>query len=188
MVDNSNSNTMQSKLNPLDVFIKNQVEYLREVWYSCEPEKFKFAVTFSEAEKLANEEIVKNILTWVKEQLQHAKLNADEREALIRSASGKLGIALREIIHLTEPQVNIVLTLGKERLAIDFFEQARAFDPNISINEIIQATRNLWIANSQQMLLGIPPELTTTLFAYSMLYPISDNFLDDPLVSKMEKI
>ena len=38
--------------------------------------------------------------------------------------------------------------------------------------------RNVWIGNNLQMLLGVPVCLTQGLFAYSMLYPVTDNVLD----------
>lgn len=62
----------------------------------------------------------------------------------------------------------------------DFLRRARRFDPDIETADVGQALRNLWIVNSLQMLFGIPVELTEATFAYSMLYPYTDNLLDDP--------
>jgi len=38
-----------------------------------------------------------------------------------------------------------------------------------------------------QLLMGLPVCLTPAIFAYSMLYPYSDNFLDEPSVSEKDK-
>jgi hypothetical protein len=65
----------------------------------------------------------------------------------------------------------------------EFAQQARAFDPAIELTDIGQALRNVWIMNSIQMLLGLPVGLTPAVFGYSMLYPYTDNYLDDPAVS-----
>jgi hypothetical protein len=65
----------------------------------------------------------------------------------------------------------------------EFARQARAFDPAIALEDIGQALRNVWIMNSIQMLLGLAVGLTPAVFAYSMLYPYTDNYLDDPAVS-----
>ncbi len=62
--------------------------------------------------------------------------------------------------------------------SVDFARQARAFDPSLRIDDLWQALRNVWIGNNLQMLLGRPVRLTRGLFAYSMLYPVTDNFLD----------
>lgn len=69
----------------------------------------------------------------------------------------------------------------------EFARQARAFDPAIAVEDIGQALRNVWIMNSIQMLLGLPVRLTPAVFAYSMLYPYTDNYLDDPQVSGAAK-
>jgi hypothetical protein len=52
---------------------------------------------------------------------------------------------------------------------------------------MLQALRNLWIANSIQMLLDLPVRLTPALGAYSLLYPYTDNYLDDPAVTEEAK-
>ena len=62
--------------------------------------------------------------------------------------------------------------------AVDFARRARAFDPALELDDLWQALRNVWIGNSLQMLLGRPVTLAPALFAYSMLYPVTDNYLD----------
>ncbi|HEX9186951.1 MAG TPA: class 1 isoprenoid biosynthesis enzyme [Vicinamibacteria bacterium] len=78
---------------------------------------------------------------------------------------------------------------GYRRLAFadDFFaaskafaREARAFAPELRPEDLRQALRNVWIGNSLQMRLGVPIGVGPGLFAYSMLYPLTDNLLDDP--------
>jgi hypothetical protein len=64
--------------------------------------------------------------------------------------------------------------------SVAFARQARAFDPSLCLDDLWQALRNVWIGNNLQMLLGRPVRLTPGLFAYSMLYPVTDNLLDAP--------
>jgi hypothetical protein len=64
---------------------------------------------------------------------------------------------------------------------------ARAFDPTIPLDDLWQAMRNVWIGNSLQMLLRLPVRSTPALFAYSMLYPLSDNLLDNPAIEGRAK-
>lgn len=73
------------------------------------------------------------------------------------------------------------------RSAEDFIKEARLFNPDMSLEDINQAIRNLWIANSIQNMLDIRIGLTPSIFAYSMLYPYTDNFLDDPYVTAIQK-
>ena len=69
----------------------------------------------------------------------------------------------------------------------EFARQARAFDPAIALEDVGQALRNVWIMNSIQMLLERPVGFSPAIFAYSMLYPYTDNYLDDPEVSTAAK-
>ena len=64
--------------------------------------------------------------------------------------------------------------------SVAFARQARAFDPALCLDDLWQAMRNVWIGNNLQMLLGRPVRLTPGLFAYSMLYPVTDNLIDSP--------
>jgi hypothetical protein len=64
----------------------------------------------------------------------------------------------------------------------------RSFDPEMSMEDTIQAARNAWIACGMQALVGQPMKLTPSILAYSLLYPYSDNYLDQPELSVAEKI
>lgn len=48
--------------------------------------------------------------------------------------------------------------------------------------------RNVWIMNGIQLMVNIPVELTPSIVAYSLLYPYSDNLLDDPNVPETDKL
>jgi hypothetical protein len=67
--------------------------------------------------------------------------------------------------------------------SLAFAREARVFDPKLPLEELWQALRNVWIGNSIQMLMDLPVTLNPGLFAYSMLYPLTDNLLDDPELS-----
>jgi len=59
-----------------------------------------------------------------------------------------------------------------------FARQAYAFDREIEAASLGQALRNVWVMNCLQMFLGRRPSLAPSMFAYSMLYPFTDNYLD----------
>jgi len=68
-----------------------------------------------------------------------------------------------------------------------FIERVKNRWENMPEAAIFQALRNVWIMNTIQIIHGIPVELTNAIFAYSMLYPLTDNYLDDEKVSLSEK-
>ncbi|HVM46802.1 MAG TPA: hypothetical protein VMU04_02195, partial [Candidatus Acidoferrum sp.] len=69
-----------------------------------------------------------------------------------------------------------------------FLRQAKAFAPAITDADLFQALRNVWVMHSVQLLLGAEIALTPAVFAYSMLYPWTDNVLDNVQVGHEAKI
>jgi hypothetical protein len=82
----------------------------------------------------------------------------------------------------------MVLGDGFYRSSLEFVRQARKLDPDLRFEDLLQALRNVWIANSLQLLLGLPVACTHSLYAYSLLYPVTDNYLDDPAVADAAKV
>lgn len=64
---------------------------------------------------------------------------------------------------------------------------AHKFDPNLSQADITQAARNAWTACGMQPLFGVPLRLTPSILGYSLLYPYSDNYLDQRAVTNENK-
>lgn len=69
----------------------------------------------------------------------------------------------------------------------DFMKRARQVEPNLEREGIFQALRNVWVMHSMQMYFDLEVELTDAVFAYSMLYPLTDNLLDDKTLTKEDK-
>ena len=53
---------------------------------------------------------------------------------------------------------------------------------------IYQALRNIWTTNTIQHYLNLEIDCSNAMFAYSMIYPYTDNVMDDVSLSKAEKI
>ncbi|MBC3796234.1 hypothetical protein [Acetobacterium tundrae] len=68
-----------------------------------------------------------------------------------------------------------------------FIANVNAFNPDMKLDKMLQALRNAWIMNLLQVLFKIKVEYTPSVFAYSMLYPYTDNYLDDIEVSIEDK-
>ncbi|WP_107571870.1 hypothetical protein [Clostridioides difficile] len=69
-----------------------------------------------------------------------------------------------------------------------FIRDARKFDSDLPISDIMQAMRNVWISNALQVLFGKEVYYSKANFAYSMLYPYTDNYLDNTSIDKNDKI
>jgi len=89
---------------------------------------------------------------------------------------------------ISRSSFNEILKSGILKMYEELKLKARLFEPNISDADIFQAFRNVWTANSIQILLGKEVSLSPSIFAYSMLYPLTDNFLDNMKIAKEKKI
>jgi len=69
-----------------------------------------------------------------------------------------------------------------------FVREAKTFAPAITDQNLFQALRNLWVTHSVQLFLQTPITLSPAIFAYSLLYPWTDNCLDDPRLARADKI
>lgn len=70
----------------------------------------------------------------------------------------------------------------------EFVKRVKSSWPDMSDDNVFQALRNVWIMNLIQVIAETPVELTDSMFAYSMLYPLTDNIMDHSSLTKTEKI
>jgi hypothetical protein len=94
---------------------------------------------------------------------------------------------LQNVFDFEPDQLSIILSDDFKNVSKDFFYKARKFGPELSPENIYQGMRNVWIMNGLQLMMGVPVEITPSVFAYSMIYPYSDNLLDDLSITENEK-
>ncbi len=69
---------------------------------------------------------------------------------------------------------HIILSDSYTEATKKFIKTGRRFDSNLSMEDIFQACRNVWIVNGIQSMMGLPVELTPSgLFCFIEFYPIS---------------
>lgn len=110
--------------------------------------------------------------------------DADKKKELL----ALLHTFFRETLGYSDDNLQVILSGDMVRSTYWFINAAQVFDPALSFHDIFQACRNVWIMNGLQFLCGKPICLTPPIFAYSMLYPYTDNYLDNPAISTLEKI
>lgn len=99
-----------------------------------------------------------------------------------------------DILQLMDMWLQFDVSKMSETLKGDYVEASEAFIkrvkarwPNMPSEDIFQALRNVWIMIAIQIMSEKPVELTDAMFAYSMLYPLTDNLLDDATKTYEEK-
>jgi hypothetical protein len=68
-----------------------------------------------------------------------------------------------------------------------FLKMVQSFDPEMDPENIYQALRNIWIMNTLQIYFGLEMGCSDSMFAYSMLYPYTDNMMDNASISLEDK-
>jgi hypothetical protein len=112
---------------------------------------------------------------------------ASEQEAWRQNVLAMVRQVCTKSLGLPETYLNILLSKDYIEVTKTFVRQAREFDRDLELSDLGQAMRNVWVANYLQMLLGRQPSFRPAIFAYSMLYPYSDNYLDGPQNSAHSK-
>ena len=169
-------------------FVENQVEVNRRLWYAADDHLPGFEQGYTAETKKANQRHLHGQLDWLSANLDRPFADEGSRNRFMETAGQHFKMLGKEVLGLTPEQMSVFEKEGLIRLSQEFFETARKFAPKMSTEDIFQASRNVWTACYLQILLGLEAKLTPAIFAYSMLYPVTDNYLDDPKRSYQEKI
>ena len=166
----------------------NYCQLYTEIWNSASNSFPDFPKFYTKSEKNQNEivlsQFLKSIKSFRKRRKHGKKFSAADEAGFLRNTheflSSGLGFEDRQLEMMFSDEL---ISASKQ-----FFQQARNFDPNLSFSDIFQALRNVWIMNGLQLIFGLKLRISPSVFAYSLLYPYTDNYIDDPQISKFEKI
>jgi hypothetical protein len=168
-------------------WVEKQVDQTMEVWHQSGGTSAPKARRYSPKEQQGNEDAYDEALLEIEEALRPPPITDDERAetqdqivaSFARFSAKALGL---------DNEATRLLTNGFLPVGTSLARWARRFDPALSMAGIIQAARNAWTACGLQPLLGVPLALTPSILGYSLMYPYSDNFLDDEGVSSNAKL
>lgn len=157
------------------------------VWRACPPEPPPLPRRFDETRQAEGERQMTRFLGGLHAELRSIPRTRAERQGVHQRITAAFSAFGREGLGLDDAQMGLLLHGGLSSIGTAMARQARLFDTNVSLTDVLQASRNAWTACGLQMLFGRPMGLTPSIFAYSMLYPYSDNYMDDPGVDAAEK-
>lgn len=156
-------------------------------WLGCRPEPPPSLPSFSAAGTSDREKALEDFLASLAKETKRLPRSEGERQGTLdRLFRGFSRLAL-SALGWEQRQLDCVQAQGFIDVGLQFSREARRTQPGIPGAEIFQAGRNVWAMNSLQALLGQSVRLTPAIFSYSMLYPATDNLLDDPKRSSLAK-
>jgi hypothetical protein len=167
------------------------VEHLKSkylsLWWEVEEVFPSFEIQYSKNEKLYKEKETDKFIEELNKRIEYAIKEKDEKKINKDEIITLLKTNLNNIFGITEDNFGILFNKGFPEVTNNFVKEARKFNPSINIYDIYQAMRNVWIINTIQMLIDEPVSLSPSIFAYSLLYPYTDNYLDEPQLSRINK-
>lgn len=174
-----NVDNILNNLHSVDRIVRELKSKYLNLWYDtvtdfpCLDKKYSLPV------KIKKERELKNLTETLACLLESMP---EDESAQVKWRTGILELLKsfgNETLEFDDSLMDIIFTEGYTRVTNLFIKEARHFDPTINIFDIFQAIRNVWIMNSVQIFLGMDVEFSPSIFAYSMLYPYTDNYLDN---------
>ena len=147
----------------------------------------------SYVEKLINEREIKKYSEKLFKRLepfknmQNEQLSESDKEMITKAFKEYILKLDQKKLFFDKPFLGYFMEMGYLESTNEFIENAKAHDPDFEVIDLFQAIRNVWIMNSLQLFFGSKVAMTPSIFSYSMLYPYTDNYLDDPMISKTDK-
>ncbi len=176
------------ELTPMTALVQNLTDHFNRLWWEADSTMPPLGRSYTTREQYERERFMQ---ASIDELAALAKKDppqtVHEKLALRHQADkGCVGLA-QALFNLEDRHIRTIRSSGFIEAAQVFTREARAFDKTLSANDIFQASRNAWSMNLLQKLMGLPVEVTPSVLAYSLLYPYTDNYLDDPSVPEGTK-
>lgn len=152
------------------------------LWWQTPDNLPDLGTVYSPRDQQAREKHLESTLKKLVSELRRKQASATERQAVQEKVAAILVDFAKEALGINDSLVETIRSYGFAEIAVEFDAMAHHFDPAVSDEDIFQASRNVWSMNLMQLLLGQPIQMTPAIFAYSMLYPYSDNYLDNPAI------
>jgi hypothetical protein len=162
--------------------VNQLVQQFIALWWASESEAPALGRKYSGDEQQAREAQLERFQGALTAEARSLPRTGAERRATKARILSAFRAFARSALGLSEDHLAALLDRGFPEVGQEFAQAARRFDPTIRASDIFQAMRNVWTMNGIQALLDVPICLTPAMFAYSMLYPYTDNYLDDPAV------
>jgi hypothetical protein len=161
--------------------------YYEKKWWTCSSDMYEYSHTYAKNEQKIHEKQLDSLMDGLIFELKHIPPSALDRQDWQQRMRPAIMQFAMDVFDLKPHQMEFIETSGIVDAIQDFTRMARQFDPQITVDDIYQAGRNVATANLIQLLLGLPVKVTPSIFAYSMLYPYTDNYLDDPKIPDKTK-
>ncbi len=150
-----------------------------ELWRSSGRVLGEFGKIYTPNEKAEIESILREGFNTLIKQMNGRTGNNGETEKWIKEILSSLDSSTSGLIDRIDINLDTILSDELLTATDDFINDVRQFNCRLEPGNIYQAIRNVWIMNTLQLYFGRDIAHTQSIFAYSMLYPYTDNINDN---------
>jgi len=167
-------------------WVQTQVEGTIALWHTCADRNPASGRVYSRQDQRQREQAYDRALVEVERETQTKPSSTAARDELLFRTTRSFSRFSAEALDLPPEGIEL-LADDLVPVGTNLARWARCFNPGLSKAEIVQACRNAWTSCGLQPLFGVPVELTPSILGYSLLYPYTDNYLDQPATAAKEK-
>ncbi len=153
-----------------------------KAWQAAETATVRLDREFVPSEQRVHEAKAAEFLCWLERELPGIPEADEERERWRAKFRDAVRDFARESLLVPQRGIDLIFTQESFDASDSFLSRAASFDDTLEPAELSQALRNVWVMNALQVFLGREPSITPSVFAYSLLYPYTDNYLDQASV------
>jgi hypothetical protein len=172
-----------------DAIKEKYLNVVKQAWLTTESTFPAFLCEISKERKLKNETYINSTRIRLQESMNHMPKVPWRKKHWKHTL-----LTLVEEVLYQENIINIHSSMEPKELAIfqdelkEFMRQVRKFSPELSFEEIGQALRNYIVYAMFKKIHMDNSGFSRAGFGYSMLYPFTDNFIDNRNTTPAEKV
>jgi hypothetical protein len=167
--------------------IESRVTTAAAEWNRCAGKAGGAGPRFCPEEQQNREAAYDEALENVEREAKHARGGGRQRAEAQRRVVAVFPEFAKVALGLADDAVHL-LTDGFLPVGTQFAQWATRFDSALPMTDVVQACRNAWTVCGIQPLVGDRMQMTPAIVGYSLLYPYSDNFLDDGTITRQRKL
>jgi hypothetical protein len=191
MLDNSKDflvSVLSSQTGSLaDTITQLTQKYVRLWWQT--PASFpSFFKNYSTTEQKKIEKEISHVVDKFFAYMEQYLAREDVNEIDFNEPIDQAKVYLQKMSDLTGIHLNPTFVNGFIRSTQLFIDRVNTFDPAMAPENIYQALRNIWTTNTLQNYMNLETGCSRSMFAYSMIYPYTDNVMDDVSMPQTGKI
>ncbi|MFB0566904.1 MAG: hypothetical protein ACETWK_14655 [Candidatus Aminicenantaceae bacterium] len=149
------------------------------LWWEISTDFPQLAKTYNKKQQRKTENEVSRYVDEVSDKLREYSPDKDKQELWLEEFVAGFKEFGKKTLNMSNLYLDSVFKEGFINSTRMFIENVKRFDPTLEIEDIYQALRNVWIMNSLQIYFNLDLKHSDSIFAYSMIYPYTDNYIDD---------